>query len=215
MPNRRLMTLAAMVPEGKAAADIGTDHALLPVYLIRQGKAPFVIASDIREGPLEAARRTVAKAGLTGQIEIRLGSGLSVLRPGEVGSIILAGMGGESIIGILRQAPWIQSRDVALLLQPMTKAVELRRWLLTHGFVLEQEHAVEEGRRIYAVMRARFAGAPPVTDELAYYIGGLSPTEGRKLFLRQAAHLRRKAMGEDAQSRAALLALAGRLEERS
>ena len=93
----RLLRIASFVPQSSLVADIGTDHALLPVYLARQGICSKVIATDLHPGPLEAARSTVALFNLWKQVELRQGDGLEVIRPGEVNVIIIAGMGGVKI----------------------------------------------------------------------------------------------------------------------
>ena len=196
MTDSRLLCVASMVRAGGTLADIGTDHAHLPVWLIQNGVCEKAIAADIGEGPAASARRTVQEAGLERCIEVRVGDGLSVLSPDEATEIVIAGMGGETIAEILSAAPWLKDGiDRRLILQPMTKTVELRDWLFQNGFTLEEEHLIRDGRHLYCVMAASFADAPPPASPLAPYIGGLSKEEGAPYFAHQAAHLRRRAMG--------------------
>ena len=192
--DKRLSAVADLVRRGSRLADIGTDHAYLPVHLVEQGICPSAIASDIGEGPLEAARRTVAAAGLTREIPCRLGNGLVTVSPDEVEDIAVAGMGGETIAAILEAAPWVKDARLRLILQPMTHAEDLRRWLLTNGFSVLEEHLVRDGRHLYPVMAAEYT-ATPVENELACYVGFFEAEEGRPYRQHMAEHLLRRAAG--------------------
>ena len=125
----RLLSCASMVRPGGVAADVGTDHGYLAVYLVEQGICPVVFASDIREGPLSAARRSAEKAGLTEQIRFCLSDGLRELPVSGIDTVICAGMGGENIIHILESEPKVFDPEKQLILQPQSKTAELRRWL--------------------------------------------------------------------------------------
>lgn len=103
---------------GSVLADIGTDHAHLPVYLVERGVCPRAIASDLRPGPAEAARKSIRAAGLTDMVEVRIGDGLTPVAAGEVDDIAVAGMGGETIAGILEACPWIRDPRYRLVLRP-------------------------------------------------------------------------------------------------
>ena len=193
--DERLACVASLVRPGHRLADIGTDHAYLPVYLVESGVCPSAIASDIGVGPLETARQTVCAAGLQERIDLRLGNGLSTLAPGEAEDIVIAGMGGETIVEILEVAEFVRDARVRLVLQPMSHAEDLRRWLLTHGFEIVCERLVMDGRHMYPVLAAAYTAAPPPADELPYYAGFFEPTEGRPYRRMMAAHLRRRAAG--------------------
>ena len=123
----RLAAAYDFVRPGHAAADIGCDHGKLSAALAGSGRCPLVLACDLRPGPLEKARVTCAPYG--DKVQCRLGSGLSVLEPGEVDDIIIAGMGAETIIEILEAAPWVFDARYNLVLVPATKHSILRRWL--------------------------------------------------------------------------------------
>ena len=192
--DKRLSAVAALVRPGSRVADIGTDHAYLPVYLVEQGICPSAIASDIGAGPLEAARHTVTAAGLTREISCRLGNGLDTVSPDEVEDIAIAGMGGETIAAILEAAPWVKDARLRLILQPMTHAEDLRRWLLTNGFSVREEHLIRDGRHLYPVLAAEYT-ATPVEDELACYAGFFAVEEGRPYRQHMAEHLLRRAAG--------------------
>lgn len=193
--DKRLAMVASMVRRGSRVADIGTDHAYLPVYLVQNGICPSGIAADIRSGPLEAARRTVTEAGLMNVIALRLGDGLAPVAADEMDDIVVSGMGGETIVEILSAAEWVKDERLQLVLQPMTRAEELRRWLLTGGFSITQERLVRIGHHLYPVMAAKYTAASPETDEFAFYAGFFSAEEGRPYREMMAEHLLRRAAG--------------------
>ena len=145
----RLQAVADQVPEGAVFADIGTDHAYLPVWLLLNGRIDHAIAADLREGPLARARETAAQYGVTDRVSFRLCDGLTGIRAGETDMIAIAGMGGETIASILAAAPW--TRECKLLLQPMTSFPDLRFWLQQNGYMIENEKVVREGERLYSI----------------------------------------------------------------
>lgn len=157
----RLRAIAGLVPDGLALADIGTDHGLLPVALVTVGRCPRAVATDLNSGPLAAAGWRVSRSGLDGRIETRIGDGLSPLKPGEVGVVVIAGMGGGTISGILERGIEVARGAARLILQPMNSAGRLRRWLRSGGFRLTDEDLVREGSRLYVIMAAE----PVKTDE--------------------------------------------------
>ena len=147
----RLALLARLVPEGCRLTDVGTDHGYLPVSLLQQGRITAAIASDIGAEPLEHARRTAMQYGVDG-IDFRLCPGLSAIAPEETDVIVIAGMGGETIMTILQDAPWTKDGRHTLLLQPMTKTADLRRWMADNGYTFTDEHLVEDKGRLYPVL---------------------------------------------------------------
>ena len=156
----RLQAIAGQVPQGARLADIGTDHAHLPIWLLEQGRIGFAIASDIRTGPLERAAENTARHGLSAQVSLRLGAGLAQVQPGECDVISIAGMGGETIAEILSAAPWTAEGQHLLLLQPMTMIAELRQYLWGHGYEITAETLCREEHRRYVVLTVR-GGAQP------------------------------------------------------
>jgi len=152
--SRRLAALAEWVPEGARFADIGTDHALLPVYLALSGRVAAAVAGDLRPGPVRAALRQVEAAGAGDVVSVRQGDGLSVLAPGEADTLCIAGLGGAQIVRIL-EAGEPRLRGVrTLLLAPQGAENAVRRWLSEHGWVLDAERLVEEGGVIYTLLKA-------------------------------------------------------------
>ncbi|HOV80089.1 MAG TPA: class I SAM-dependent methyltransferase [Bacillota bacterium] len=150
----RLAVLAAHVPPGSIAADIGTDHARLPVFLVENGICPKVIASDLNPGPFQSAKGKVRERGLEDRIDLRFGNGLAVLKPGEAGVVVVAGMGGNTIRDILAASPEVLRGINRLVLQPMADAGSLRTWLTANRWRIADEELVEEDGRIYLVMVA-------------------------------------------------------------
>ena len=191
----RLRMVADMIPTGAILADVGTDHAYLPAALMLEGKLSGAIAADLRQGPLSRAKETVREYGLNGKIGFRLCDGLSGIRAGEVNAVSIAGMGGETIVMILEAAPWVQNEGIRLILQPMTRAEDLRRWLLHNGFTILEEHLIIDGRHLYPVMAAEYTAAPVCEDELAIYGGFFEAEEGRPYRHMMAEHLLRRVRG--------------------
>lgn len=171
--NKRLIKAAQMLRQTNSVADIGTDHAFLPIYLIREGIAEKVIACDIAEGPLSVANSNITKYGLKDKIELRLANGLDGLNPGECDQITILGMGGETIADIITAAPWVRSPDITLILQPMSCDDRLRVYLYENGFEIKKEEAVESQGRVYTVMRVCFSGNLPKVGPEFKYIGRL------------------------------------------
>ena len=157
----RLETAAQWVPEGAHLCDVGTDHATLPIWLLEQGRLAGAIATDIRPGPLDRARRNVERYGYADQVQLRLCDGLAAVQPGEVDTVTICGMGGKMMISILEAAPWTTS-GVTLILQPMKAPGELRQWLIGHGYTIQEERTLWEEGHWYTLMLAH-GGTDDVT----------------------------------------------------
>ncbi len=173
MLTNRLAACAELVSGEGVACDVGTDHAYLAAELLKSGKCSRVIASDVAEGPLEAARRTLAEAGLLGHADVILSDGLMQVPLEDVTDVVIAGMGGETIVHILSQCSFIKE-NVNLILQPMTKHAVLREWLAGEGFDITDEKIVHEGKFYYTVMKARYSGVKYELSDLEREIGRLN-----------------------------------------
>ncbi len=147
----RLRAVAALVPAGARLADIGTDHGYLPVSLMLSDAIASAVAADIRPGPLDHARRTAAEYHLTERMDFRLCDGLAGVAPDDCDTITIAGMGGETIVGILSAAPWTK-QDHRLILQPQSTQDVLRSYLAGQGYRICSERVVREGDRWYPVL---------------------------------------------------------------
>ena len=150
----RLRQIAAWVRQGAHLADVGTDHAYLPVWLTLQGRVASAIASDLRRGPLDRAQETGRRYGVGDRITFRLGNGLAAVAPEECDTIVIAGMGGENIAQILAGAPWTADGRHTLLLQPQSRAEALRRFLAEHGYAIAREALVRDRGFLYPVIEA-------------------------------------------------------------
>lgn len=171
--SNRLRRVAEQVPPGSVVADIGTDHGYLPVDLVSSGRCPRAIATDIAAGPLAAARALVEREGLSDRIQLRRGEGLAVLAPGEADTLVLAGMGGVLMARLLGQRPEVAHSLYRLVLQPMTAAASLRRWLAANGFRFVHEELVEDGDRIYEIIVTEPGEEPGRQDmpDIMYEVG--------------------------------------------
>lgn len=167
--NNRLRTAAELCRNGKVAVDVGCDHAHLACFLAMM-KSSRVIASDLRDGPLEAARRTVSECGVT-NVEIVKSDGLHEIDFAD--DVIICGMGGELIAEIIGGCRFT-SADTRFILQPMTKADFLRKWLYNAGFEILEERAAFDSGKWYSVMLARFCGVKRGIDEVFALTGKIT-----------------------------------------
>ena len=183
----RLMTAIPYIRPGRLVADIGTDHAYLPIYLCEQkrlspvttpsGETLCAIAADINKGPVERADQHIAAAGLTKYIRTVQTSGLCGLDVYDPDDIIIFGMGGELIASILEASPWVNRAGKRLILQPMTHAEKLREYLLSAGYAIIDETLSREGDRIYQTICAEPAPegyTPPSLSPAELAVGQMS-----------------------------------------
>ena len=169
-PDSRLQSAIPYVAKGAVVADIGTDHAYLPIELVKRGIAKRAIACDINRGPIERAAEHVREAGLENQIDTLQTDGLVGVEAYSPDHILIFGMGGELIARILSDADWIKNDAITLVLQPMTRAETLRRWLLSTGFSIVGETVSFEDQ-YYQTVCARFGGVPESYTEGELMIG--------------------------------------------
>ncbi len=153
----RLASAASFVRQGARFADIGTDHAYLPIRLLLDGKIESAVACDINAGPLEKATANIAKYRLQNKIECRLGNGLAPVASSGITDAAICGMGGELIARIIEDAPFVRDSSVRLILQPMTHQGHLRRYLLSSGFSIVGEALSEADGKIYQCICAEFS----------------------------------------------------------
>lgn len=202
----RLAAVAEQVPPGASVIDVGTDHAMVPVWLVQSGRAVRVLASDIRSGPLKSAAGLVAKTKTGDRVRLLQTDGLAGIGPEDGDTVILAGMGGQTMISILAAAPW--TRDGALLiLEPQSKKAELRRWLNENGYRIHRERLAEDAGRLYPILCVR-GGRAPAYSEAELHLGLLAQIADDPLFKKYLDALRArtaKAVPYDREA-AALLA---------
>lgn len=166
----RLEVIASCVAGVKTMADIGTDHGYLPVFLVENHMVSTAIASDTNQQPLRKAEKIITEQQLENYIETRLGSGLSVLKPGEVEAVVMAGMGGLLIRDLLEAEPLVALGVKKLVLQPMNNQAVLRRYLETHGFKIIKEDLAQETDRVYEIIVIE-PGKMVITNPLEYELG--------------------------------------------
>ncbi|MBR4282922.1 MAG: SAM-dependent methyltransferase [Clostridia bacterium] len=173
----RLNAVANLIKDNKIVADIGTDHASLPIFLVKEGRANKVYAADINKGPLESAKKNINDANLTDKIETILSDGLKTV-PQDAEEIAIAGMGGKLIAEIIDAAPFTKSEKVGLILQPMSNASFLRRYLYENGYNILTEIAFEDAGHLYSALRAEYNGECIVPTEAQCRVGKLTNNFG-------------------------------------
>ena len=166
----RLERVAANVPVGARLADIGSDHAYLPVALMRRGVITAAVAGEVATTPFYAAQRTVRDNGLEQHISVRLADGLAAIEPGDgITAISVCGMGGETIRDILDNGKVHLSGQERLVLQPNGGEQPLRQWLMDNGYRILSEELLRENRFYYEIIVAERTGAVTYTDQQLYF----------------------------------------------
>jgi len=166
----RLLAVAQMVKKTCCVADVGTDHAYVPVYLVTKNVADSAIAMDINEGPIMRADENIKKFSLCKKIKTRLCDGLSGLKNNEADTVIIAGMGGILINRILDADKDRLMSVKNFILQPMTAICETREYLAKNGFKIIDEKLAKEDEKIYTIILAT-RGDMDITDEIYYHVG--------------------------------------------
>lgn len=181
----RLTTVAKYIQEESFLADIGSDHAYLPVYCVQRKKAKKAIAGEVVKGPFESATSTVLQYGLSHQITVRLGDGLDVLMDDAVDHITICGMGGQLIRDILERGKSKLEQTKRLILQPNVAAHYIRKWAYENGWVLICEEILKEDEKIYEilVLEKKARDSLPILEELDMIFGPFLRKEKSDVFL--------------------------------
>ncbi len=166
--SNRLYACCQFISPGDRVADVGCDHGYLGIYLLQKGIARSVIASDINEMPLESARQNASKFGVADKMSFHLCSGVRHL-PHNFDVLVCAGMGADTIMTILSDAPWLRDEKYRLILQCQSKRSELRRYLHQHGYAIRRETLAQDGKFLYPVMEAVYDPTVEMT-EADYYV---------------------------------------------
>lgn len=156
----RLLACAEFVCPGDRVADIGCDHGYLGIYLLKNGLATSMIEADINEAPLQSAHRNSHKYGVAAQMQFYLSDGVKSI-PHDFDSLVCAGMGGDTMVHILSDAPWLKNERYRLILQCQSKAPMLRRYLSDSGWCICREALVKDGKFLYSVMEIRWQPDTP------------------------------------------------------
>ena len=183
----RLSLCSEFVRSGSRLADIGTDHAYLPVYLAKKGIVLSALACDINDGPLKSAKKCIEKYDVADIVTIKKCNGLSQVDVNNIDDIVIAGMGGELICDILSKCELIKDRSKHLILQPMTKYESLTNWLYKNGFEILIQKAVCCGKKYYTVMLCQYCAKKRDLDLYSCLKGKLNiKDEAAKEFLKKS-----------------------------
>ena len=178
---KRLLSAANFVRQGAYLADIGTDHAYLPLFLLDRGVIGRAVCADINEGPLASAVENARECGLSDRITFKLTNGAIGLSDMGITDYAICGMGGELIAEIIDASGHLKEKGVHLILQPMTKPEILRERLYADGFEILEERTAYDGKRAYIIMLAAYTGDRLDIDELFAFTGKVTDTEFLRL----------------------------------
>lgn len=165
----RLQAVADMVTEGTKVADVGTDHAYIPIYLVEHDKNPSAIAVDINRGPLKKAEENISSHNLENKIETRLSDGLKQLHLGEADSVVIAGMGGGLVVKIMEEGTLHKKYVKEWILQPQSEISKVRQYLNENGYCIVEENMVIDEGKFYPMMRVTEGTIEEYTQEELCY----------------------------------------------
>ncbi len=194
---KRLFLVSEYIRDNSVLCDVGADHAKLVIYLALEKRIKLAYATDINKGPIECARKNIAEYGLSDVIKCIHTDGLYGTENLGITDISVCGMGGELIADILGRASYIKDKNINLVLQPMSHAHDLRRFLFDGGFEIYDESLVDEGAKLYTIICTRYVGTPIEYSEAELYLGKILPNkEHGKIFSdmcnRVLAHLEKR-----------------------
>ena len=201
---KRLDVIYNLIGSGKGVADIGTDHGEIPIRLALSDYPGTIFASDIHPQPLETARRRAAEAGVEDRIRFSCSDGLDDCEADSVDTIVIAGLGGDTVCSILDRAEWTMSDAVSLILQPMTKSEVLRYWLTCNGYCIEKELIVAENKSLFRILLARFGNRNTFLTDAELFLGQRELADCEHTYIlymeKEINRLRKKIRGMDQSS---------------
>lgn len=183
--SKRLQAVVDLVTKGERVADIGCDHAYISIYMIEQNIASKVIAMDVNKGPLERAKENIQKSHFERQIETRLSDGMKELKPGEVNTLLIAGMGGSLMQRILSGNPKVLEQVNELILQPQSEVRETRLFVERLGFEIVVENMLVEDGKYYTMLKAVRREHPVKMDKEVFYRYGKYLLEHKNMILKE------------------------------
>ncbi len=204
--DNRLALCAEFVRDGARVADIGTDHAYLPVWLCRIGKCPCAIAADINPEPLRRGIETIERFNMGDKITTRLCSGLDGIDRSEADDIVIAGMGGELIADILKNCSFAKDSSKHFILQPMTRSEILIKWLCENGYEILKRDCCVAAKKCYTVLLVKYTGEIIARDESYFYLAELSPKTNKAHMLFVQSQINRLMKQSNGDARFAALA---------
>lgn len=178
--NERLKKVGDLVDTNSSILDIGCDHALLDIYLVKEDKVKKAVASDIKEGPLKSAKENINKYKLEKKIETRLGDGLDTYTD-DIDTVVVSGMGGRTIIGIFKYKPKIVKKIDTIIVSPNNYQEDVRRFFTSVGFYIDKEELVKDGKIIYQIIKLKRGRKK--YNKLDYFFGPILLQDKNKLFL--------------------------------
>ncbi|MCR1903586.1 tRNA (adenine(22)-N(1))-methyltransferase [Lactobacillus taiwanensis] len=182
----RLAQIGKMVDPESRLADIGTDHAYLPIALVKEGKIDFAIASDVAAGPLNNAKQDIEQAGLEEKIETRLGSGLETLKTEDrIDTVVIAGMGGKLMTNLLETAYQEGKKYPTLILEANIGEPLVRKWLMDHQYEIVNEKIIEVAGHIYEIIKAKLGREKVVLSEQDLEFGSFLSKEKNQAFIKK------------------------------
>ena len=190
--------VAGLIRDGRPLADIGTDHAYLPVFLLQEGRISRAAACDVREGPLQNAAATVDAEEVSDRVELLLCSGFEHPRLREYKDFAMAGMGGNLMVDLMTAAPFLQTEGTHLVLQPQSHAEDVRDYLCRNGFTILRETATRDNGRVYIAMEVSYTGETKDATLSECYLGRLPESDAPERFDHFRDVLRRLTARHDA-----------------
>lgn len=217
--DKRLISAKEFVRQGAYFSDIGTDHAYLPIFLLKSGIIERAICSDINEGPLAVARENLIKEGLIDKVELYISDGAKGISHLEPTDIAIFGMGGELIADIIENSiEFFKRRGTRVILQPMSRQAHLRRYLASRGFSIVGESYSSSSGRYYLTLAAEYTGECTELSDFEAEFGRIQPRVKLSSEMRGYIKAKMKSLkkardgklmgGEDASAEAELLRMA-------
>ena len=169
--SKRLECIFQMIEPCQCLCDIGTDHAHIPIAAIQNGVVQKAIASDVRKGPCDVARKNIAAHGLAQQIEVRMGSGFQTVKPGECDCAVIAGMGGHLMLDLFGEATETLKQCKQLVVQPQNALERIRAFFYEEGYAIQSEKLVYDEGKFYTVFSVAYTGKKVEKERIDTYIG--------------------------------------------
>ncbi len=189
----RLNAIAGFITPCKSLIDVGTDHGYIPVYAAQNALAEKITATDIVPGPLESAKRSAHTYEVYDKIKFLLSNGLDGIDRDDVDTVIISGLGGETIISILEKAYWLKTKDVTLIIQPQSKIGELNLWLEAEGYVINDAALVEDEGKLYIIYKVTTGESRQMVSTAEIYVNRILMDKKDPLLPRYLEELIRKA----------------------
>ena len=208
----RLLACCDFITPGHRVADVGCDHGYLGIYLLKQNIASAIYAGDVNEGPLHSAIQNAKKYEVSDKISFYLSDGLKSF-PRDFDTMVCAGMGADTMVSVLKDAPWLKDNKYTLILQCQSKTHYLRKYLSDQGFRIEKERIVRDGRFLYTVMKVIYLPGTSLTPGQLYYSPALMDSpEVPEYYQQTLFRLRRAIKGQKEQADPVMVAALQELE---